>query len=289
MDKPLVSVIMGVHNQWDEKILLAAVESILKQTYTFWEFIIWDDGSHPIAANKVHKLAELDDRIIVTGHEENKGLAFSLNACIRLARGKYIARMDSDDISLPQRLEKQVDFLESHPEYGWCGTCVDLIDEDGIWGVRHMVEKPQVKDYFQYSPYVHPSVMFRSVLFEENQGYLESQETIHCEDYDIFMNLTQRGQSGYNIQENLLQYRETRESYHKRKVRFRINEAKIRYKNYKKMNILFPIGWIYVLRPIVACLIPGTLLEYIKRSEGEKCQKHKQEETDLPRGKRYAL
>lgn len=281
MDKPLVSVIMGVHNQWDEKILLAAVESILKQTYTFLEFIIWNDGSHPDVAKTVQRLMELDDRIIVVGQNENRGLAFSLNECIRLAKGKYIARMDSDDISLPCRLERQVDFLEMNEEYDWCGTCVELIDEGGIWGVRHMVEKPQIKDYFKYSPYVHPSVMFRASLFNENQGYLESQETLRCEDYEIFLRLIQRGKRGYNIQENLFQYRETRESYYKREVIFRLNEAKIRYKNFKNLNVLFPIGWIYVLRPIVACLIPGTLLEYIKRSQGIRCKVHKQRGTQF--------
>jgi len=126
MDKPLVSVIMGVHNQWDEKILLAAVDSILKQSYTFFEFIICNDGSHPDVTQKVNDLMKLDDRIIIVGREENKGLAFSLNECIRLAKGKYIARMDSDDISLPFRIEKQVDFLERNTEYDWCGTCVEL-------------------------------------------------------------------------------------------------------------------------------------------------------------------
>lgn len=279
MDKPLVSVIMGVHNQWDEKILLAAVDSILKQSYTFFEFIICNDGSHTDVTQNVNDLMKLDDRIIIVGREENKGLAFSLNECIRLAKGKYIARMDSDDISLPFRIEKQVDFLERNTEYDWCGTCVELIDEDGIWGNRYMVEEPQIKDYLLYSPYVHPSVMFRASLFNENQGYLESQETLRCEDYEMFMRLVQRGKRGYNIQENLFQYRETRESYYKRKVSFRLNEAKIRYKNFRNLDILFPTGWIYVLRPVVACFIPTILIEYIKRSQGIKCKEQKQRET----------
>ncbi|MBD5449949.1 MAG: glycosyltransferase, partial [Lachnospiraceae bacterium] len=97
MEQPLVSVIMGVFNQWDEKILRESVNSILNQTYSKFEFIIWDDGSHPDAARLVQKLTELDPRIIVAGKENNRGLAYSLNECIRLARGKYIARMDADD------------------------------------------------------------------------------------------------------------------------------------------------------------------------------------------------
>ncbi len=268
MEQPLVSVIMGVFNQWDEKILLESVGSILNQTYAKLEFVIWDDGSHPDAARLVQKLTELDERIIVAGKEKNRGLAYSLNECIRLAKGKYIARMDADDISKPSRIEKQVAFLEAHPEYGWCGTSAELFDEKGVWGSRPMPEIPQMSDYFRYSPYIHPSVMFRARLFCEDLGYLASEETLRCEDYEIFMNLAERGQQGYNLQENLFCYRETRDSYKKRKVRFRLNEAKIRYRNYKKMGLLFPVGWIYIFRPVAACLIPAKVLETIKRCEG---------------------
>lgn len=273
MEQPLVSVIMGVFNQWDEKVLKESVDSILNQTYSNLEFIIWDDGSHPEAAKLVQKLNGLDERIILVGKEENRGLAYSLNECIRLAKGKYIARMDADDISKPLRIEKQVAFLETHPEYGWCGTDAELFDENGVWGIRPMPETPQLRDYFYYSPYIHPSVMFRAELFDENLGYLASEETFRCEDYEIFMNLEKRGQKGYNLKENLFCYRETRESYKKRKVRFRLNEAKIRYRNYKKMGILFPIGWLYVFRPIAACLIPAKILELMKRYEGSRLKK----------------
>lgn len=268
MEQPLVSVIMGVFNQWDEKTLLESVNSILNQTYKTLEFIIWDDGSDPAAAKLVKKLTKLDERIIVAGKEKNNGLAYSLNACIRIAKGKYIARMDADDISKPVRIEKQVVFLETHPEYGWCGTGAELFDESGVWGSRPMPEIPQRSDYFHYSPYIHPSVMFRAELFAENPGYLASEETLRCEDFEIFMHLSEQGQQGYNLQEKLFCYRETRDSYKKRKVRFRLNEAKIRYRNYKKMKILFPIGWVYVLRPIAACLIPAKVLEFVKRWEG---------------------
>lgn len=268
MGQPLVSVIMGVFNQWDEGILQEAVYSVLRQTCTDLEFIIWDDGSHPDAARSIRKLAELDERIILAGRGENKGLAYSLNACIRLAKGKYIARMDADDISKPQRLEKQVAFLETHPEYGWCGTDAELFDEQGVWGCRLMPEIPTIRDYFRYSPYIHPSVVFRASLFDENMGYLASEETLHCEDYEIFLHLARKGQQGYNLRETLFCYRETKASYRKRKARFRFNEAKIRWRNFKKMGVLFPIGWLYVLRPLAACLIPAGVLEMIKRMEG---------------------
>lgn len=268
--RPLVSVIMGVYNQKNREMLYDAVDSILRQTYSDFEFIIWDDGSDEDGARILKEIKDKDERIILAGREENKGLAFSLNECIKLARGKYIARMDSDDISLPKRLEKQVEFLESHLEYGWCGCATNLFDEDGTWGKRVMPEVPDMNDYFRFSPFVHPSVMFRSELFDEQRGYLDSSETLRCEDYEIFLSLTQRGIKGYNLPDVFFCYRETRESYKKRKVVFRMNEAKLRYRNYKKMGVLFPFGWVFVLRPVVACLIPSLLLALIKRSEGKR-------------------
>jgi len=127
-----VSVVMGVYNQWDRQILLEAVNSILQQTLSDFEFIIYDDGSDEAAGVYLQELCALDERIHLIGKEENHGLAFSLNQCIQKAKGQYIARMDADDISEPERLERQVKFLESHPEYMWCGTNTALFDEGAL-------------------------------------------------------------------------------------------------------------------------------------------------------------
>lgn len=266
--KPAISVIMGVYNQWDENILREAVCSILNQTFTDFEFIIWDDGSHPHVAKTIQSLSALDQRIKIAGKDENCGLAYSLNACIGMARGRYIARMDADDLSLPQRLEKQYAFLESHPEYAWCGCNTNLLDQNGVWGVRRMPQIPVLHDYLKFSPYVHPTVMFRAKLFDANEGYLESEETLRCEDYEIFMRLLDCGLQGYNLQEILFCYREDQASYQKRKFCFRVNEAKLRYRNFRKMGILLPTGWLYALRPIAGGLLPSKIIAFLKRSEG---------------------
>ncbi len=278
MDYPLVSVIMAVYNQMNDAEMKAAIYSILNQTYSNLEFLIWDDGSCPEAAAKVLDLEKLDSRIKVMRGDENHGLAFSLNECILRANGKYIARMDADDISMPTRIEKQVLFLENNPEFAWCGTNAELFDEQGVWGHRPYPDVPTMKDYYKFSPFVHPSVVFRANIFNEHRGYLATEETLRCEDYEIFMHLMQRGLKGYNLQEYLFRYRETRESYKKRTVKSRINEAKTRYKLYKDMRKLFPFGWIFVMRPLVAILVPTFLIEFVKRSRGE-CIKNNDEET----------
>lgn len=267
-----ISVIMGVYNQLNEKQLHSAVYSILTQTEEDLEFIIYDDGSAEQASSYISKLADIDPRIIIIGAKENNGLAFSLNECIKLARGKYIARMDADDVSYVERFRIQVEFLDNHPEYQWCGCNAELFDDKGVWGERKMPECPEKSDFLKYSPYIHPSVMYRAKLFEKAGLYNVSQETLRCEDYEMFMRFHEKGYRGYNIQMNLFGYREDRSSYGRRKFRYRVNEMKIRYRNFKKLKMLWPTGWIYVIRPIIGIFIPNQLIYKIKRRKDEKQQ-----------------
>ncbi len=266
---PLISVIMGVYNQWDRDSLRQAVFSILNQTLQELEFIIYDDGSCPEAAVYIRELKDLDPRIMLIGKEENHGLAFSLNTCIDHARGKYIARMDADDISDAGRLQAQYSFMESHPEYGWCGCNTRLFDENGVWGCREMPETPEYRDYLKYSPFVHPTVMYRREIFEQGGAYKTDAEMLRCEDYEIFMRLRRHGFQGYNLQQFLFSYREDKESFQRRKMKYRINEAKLRYRNFKAMKLIFPIGWLYVIRPVAAGLLPAGAVAWLKRTEAQ--------------------
>ena len=143
------------------------------------------------------------------------------------------------------------------------------MDANGIWGVRQMPEIPQDADYLRFSPFVHPAVMYRAEIFELLEGYDESMETLRCEDYEIFMRFHQAGYRGYNLQENLFRYREDQTSFQKRSMVARVNEAKIRYRNFKEMKLLWPTGWIYVLRPVIAGLVPNSLLRWLKRKEAK--------------------
>lgn len=263
---------MGVYNQWNREALYEAVQSILQQSYTNLEFIIYDDGSDPEVAGYLKEIQQLDERILLIGKEENHGLAFSLNACIDKARGVYIARMDSDDISHPYRLAAQYEFMEQHQEYAWCGCNTLLFDENGRWGRRAMPEIPKEKDFLRFSPYVHPTVMYRAEILRACGGYLASEETMRCEDYEIFMRLHQRGLRGYNLQQELFSYRENQESFQRRSFVHRVNEMKVRYSNFKKMGMLYPFGWIYVIRPIAGGILPARWVAWLKRNESRERQ-----------------
>ena len=122
MNVPKVSVVMAVFNQMNQTALNQAVDSILGQTLRDFEFLIYDDGSIPEAADYIRKQEEKDSRIRVCGSRENHGLGFSLNVCADMALGRYIARMDADDIAVPERLAEQYDFLEREERYDWCGS-----------------------------------------------------------------------------------------------------------------------------------------------------------------------
>lgn len=264
--EPEISVIMGIYNQNDRERLDQAIRSILRQTFVDFEFIIYDDGSDEKIKNWLDEYARMDDRIRIISNDINHGLAYSLNSCIDVARGKYLARMDDDDISLPNRFLIQHEFLEHHKEYAFVGCGAKLMDGSGIWGTRFMPKEPGEKDFLRFSPYIHPTVMIRKSVFQEADNmYSAAKETLRCEDYELFMRLWRKGYRGYNLQDALFIYREDKGAYDKRKLHFRIDEMKLRYRSFKELNMLFPLGWIYVLRPLIAAMVPSEVILRVKR------------------------
>lgn len=269
-DRPMISVIMGVYNQQNLEIFESAVSSVLNQSYRNFEFLIYNDGSSIQEVNEyIEGLKERDPRIRVIDSRENHGLGYALNRCIDLARGTYLARMDADDISYPNRFEEEIQFLEEHPEYMWCGSNCKLMDDDGVWGDGIRPENPGTEDYLKYSPYIHPTVMYRASLFKKVAGYAESKKTLRCEDYELFMRLFGLGYKGYNIQKALLNYRVDRKAYHTRSWVNRFREGQVRYEGFRGLGILWPKGWLYIFRPLVSRIIPTTLTAKAKERMAE--------------------
>lgn len=260
----VISVVMGVYNPEDTKALELAVDSVLNQTFRAFEFLIYDDCSRPDVAAVLRHIVKQDNRIRLLRGAENRGLAHALNECIREAKGRYIARMDADDVSAPERFRRQYEFLELHKEYAFVGLNAELFDAHGVWGFRRMERHPGVNEFLKYSPYVHPSVLFRKNVLEAACGYLETKDTRRCEDYELFMRLYCMGYHGCNIDGKLFAYREDRKWYDKRKLRQRVAEAKIRYRGFKNMGILHPKNMVYVIKPIVLMAVPGAVCRYIR-------------------------
>jgi glycosyltransferase involved in cell wall biosynthesis len=185
---PAVSVLMPVYN--GERYLATAIESILNQTFADFEFIIVDDGSTDGTAAILADYQQRDERIQVY-RQENQGIVASLNRGLELAQGKYIARMDSDDVSLPERLAKQVDFLEAHPDIGVLGTWVKIMDSSG--STSDTWQFPAQHGVLGWClcftcPIMHPTVMMRRQIVEQAGGY--SSDMVHAEDYDLWRRLS---------------------------------------------------------------------------------------------------
>lgn len=246
-------------------MLRKSVESVLQQTYEDYEFIICDDGSTNDTLKELEKIAQSDSRIKIISYDKNCGLNHALNCCLAESQGKYIARQDDDDISKPERLEKQVRFLDENPEYTIVGTCADVFDDKGIWEEYIVPEKPQKDDFLWNSPFMHPTTMMRKAELLWG-GDREAKETRRCEDYDLFMNLYAQGYKGYNIQEKLYYYRIVRDEKNKhRPMKYRVDEMIVRFRGYKNMGMLLK-GMPYVFKPVIIGLIPQSVLKQIKQS-----------------------
>lgn len=206
-DHVMVSVIMSVFNA-DVKHLDRAVRSILDQTYKEIEFIIIDDGTTEDCLSYLQNLE--DNRVRLLRNEENIGLAASLNKGIEIAKGKYIARMDSDDYSMPERLDRQVQYMEANEDVDVLACiALDIIGEKltgGIGGAYRIFDNEDMKAELSLAPKVfpHPTVMYRASFLKEH-GLRYDESFLRAQDYDMWARCSVLGRLD-SLQEVLLLY-----------------------------------------------------------------------------------
>ena len=204
---PTISVVMSVHNA--ERYLHKAIESILTQSFADFEFIIIDDGSSDGSPAILREYAAKNERIRPILHE-NRGLTKALNEGLALARGEFVARMDADDISLPQRFERQAFYLKQHPDCVLLGSEVLLVDPEG-WPIcrrGHLLSHQQIDEQLLRGDgggLTHPAVMIRTRTLREIGGYNEAMTT--AQDLDLFLHLAEVGQIA-NLPDVLLKWRQ---------------------------------------------------------------------------------
>jgi glycosyltransferase involved in cell wall biosynthesis len=206
IDAPVISVVMSVYN--GQKYLRESVDSILNQTYKNFEFIVINDGSEDNSLGMLLEYQTRDNRLLIV-NQNNIGLTRSLNRGVRLAASEYIARQDADDISLPTRLEKQLDYMENHPEVAAIGSLADVFNVDGVLrtsrdpkysrkGIkRHLAKK---------NLFLHGSAMMRKSHLAKVGFYREFFR--HSQDYDLWLRLSQYFDIDI-LPEHLYQYRVT--------------------------------------------------------------------------------
>lgn len=216
---PKISVVMPVYNT-KEEWLREAIESILNQSYKDFEFIIIDDGSDKSIEPIVNSYN--DDRIVFI-RQNNQGIARSLNSGFKIAKGEYIARMDSDDISMPERFEKQVTFLDNNPQITVLGSWFETFPKKEVY--KHP-KSPKYLDFLKYCCIAHPSVMLRRSVFEKFN--LTYNPNYKCEDYELWSRALRGGGKFENLQEILLKYRVHSSNASKLNPDFDADVAKVR-------------------------------------------------------------
>jgi glycosyltransferase involved in cell wall biosynthesis len=201
MKDPQLSVVLPCYNA--AAFLQEAISSVLKQSFTDFELIIIDDGSTDESATIISK--QNDPRLKVIRNEKNLGLIRTLNTGIAAAKGKYIARMDADDISRPERFEKQISFLEKNPGIGVCGTWMHMIHNNSVYKHRYQASDTIKSALVFNNPIVHPSVMMRKNIFE-NTAHVYSMDYPHGEDYALWISLLEKTNFAV-LDEPLIEYR----------------------------------------------------------------------------------
>jgi glycosyltransferase involved in cell wall biosynthesis len=245
MNTALVSVILPCYNA--EAYIMAAIQSILEQTYTNFELIIIDDESTDKTVEVIQTIN--DSRIQLIQKPKNTGYTDSLNMGLSIASGKYIARMDADDISEPNRLEKQVDHLETHPDCILCGCWITLIPQNTIhtYPVEH---DAIVEELFSRNSFAHPGVMMRKSIIDAHT--LRYDRTFEpTEDYELWTRMMVLGKL-YTIPEVLLRYR-THEQ--------QISNYKATLQKQNRLRVRMQLLQTLTTQPLLANLLEETIYE----------------------------
>jgi len=202
---PLVSVLLPVYNA--ASYVQEAIESILSQTYQKFELIVINDGSTDGSGQIIKAIHDPRIRVI---DQPNRGLSNALNRAIEAAQGDYLARQDADDIALPQRFERQVDFLEGHLNVAIVGTWAEVRSDKPT--TEKIYAPPTDSSVLKFellfdNPFVHSSMMLRSQALHHVRGYTEDR-AVRAEDYDLWSRVAREYEVG-NIPETLQIYRDT--------------------------------------------------------------------------------
>jgi glycosyltransferase involved in cell wall biosynthesis len=232
---PMISVVMSVYNS--EMFLREAIDSVLEQTFKDFEFIIINDGSIDCSLEIIKSYN--DKRIVLIENEGNKGLIHSLNKGLEIAKGQYVARMDADDICLPERFRKQVEFLELNPNVGVLGCDYISINEKRERNILAIDSCPKIKTFLLFTATMcHPTLMLRKqVLIDNKLSYSEAAK--HVEDYDLWCRLA-LSTDFFNLNEILFKYRD-----HANQVSHQNRALQIQNSNVIQENYLKNLGFLY--------------------------------------------
>ena len=264
-----ISIIMGIYNC--ANTLPEAIDSILAQTYDNWELIMCDDCS----TDDTYKVAEeyknkYPEKIILIQNEKNSKLAFSLNHCLENATGNYIARMDGDDIAVPERLEKQLQFLDEHPEVQLVGTAMQRFNENGLNDIYYPPEKIDKYTLATHVPFCHATILTYKYVYDELNGYTVAERTVRGQDCDLWYRFFAKGFNGTNMMESLYLVREDKNAIRRRTAKRRWYAYQTEMIGYKLLN--YPKLWAVrlTIRVIIKSLVPYFIVDKYREYQAKK-------------------
>lgn len=263
---PKVAVAMSVPGGVKCSYLVQAVESILGQTFRDLEFVIVTDG--PLRRELADFLArtrEADRRVKLLSNGESLGLAASMNRIIQETDSPYLARMDADDVSLPERIERQIKYLESHPHIEMAGTFAHEIDAAGrvLFSKRLPVDLDRIRRWMaRRDPFVHPTVVFRRTFFERVGLYAEYRSQ---QDTELWIRALGRGIQASNIPEFLYLFRVDESFWANRTgLRYAWRETKLRAAAIRELNL--PLAnYLFVPAHLVLRMCPKPVARFLYR------------------------
>jgi glycosyltransferase involved in cell wall biosynthesis len=255
---PLVTVVVPSFNE-DPHIVRASLESIRAQSFTHFECFVVDESTRPELADACRSICAEDNRFTYFHPTERLGLARSLNLAIGRARGQLIARFDSDDVCMPERLELQVAFLRAHPEISVVGGAMDIIGTNGRFIAHRSYPKSSIEiaSAMQLTNAIaHPTVMFRKEVIDRFGGY--NPDYRYCEDLDLWLRWMNAGLLFENLPQVLVQYRQ--DNTRRNQLNWRYN-LRVRLSNFSHRHLIRRIIGITCIAAWV--VVPGKLQEQI--------------------------
>lgn len=264
-----ISVLMGIYNC--APYLQEALDSLYAQTYKDFKIILCDDGSKDDTYAIAQRNAEKHSNILLVRNDRNMGLNYTLNHCLEYADTEYCARMDGDDISLPIRFEKEINFLDEHTEYDIVSCPMVYFDENGEFG-RGMCNEgePKKADIIYGPPFCHAPCMVRTTAYKAVGGYTVDKRLLRYEDYNLWTKMYEAGFRGYNLGEPLYAMRDDRNAAKRRSLKARLNGIYAHYVAYRKLR-LSAIGFAkYSIYALIAGIVPVFVYDYIHKRKIKK-------------------
>lgn len=261
---PRITVLMAIYNC--APTLVEALDSLMTQTYQRFKVVLCDDCStdntYEVAKQYVEKYP---DKFILIRNDKNSRLPFSLNRCLGYADTEYVARMDGDDISKPERFAKEIDFLDCHPEYAVVSTAMDYFDENGVFKTGKPIEKPSRKDFIGTTPHAHAPAMMRTDVMKEVGGYTVERWTRRGQDVHLWAKIYSRGYKGFNLKEPLYMMRDDASARKRRTLKESIQSVKRSIIIYNLLDISIVKNLFSIIRPIIVCSLPSFLYNYLHK------------------------